>query len=230
MLICGIDEAGRGAVIGPMVIAGVVIDNKDEKKLKEFGVKDSKKLTPKRREEIAVKIEEIARNIIVIKVPSCKIDDYRNKGVNLDIIEAMKMADIIDMAGANKTIVDSLTQNSNNYKQKIFKYLNNKKVKVVVENHCDDNYLIVAAASIIAKVNRDESIKKLKKKVNFDFGVGYSHDKRTIEFLQKLVNKRGRLPPYVRKTWSTVQNMKKDSLQHRIKDFIFRKTEKCKEE
>jgi len=212
-----------------MVIAGVVIDSKDEKKLKRIGVKDSKALSPKRREELAKKIEEIARNIVVLRVQPCKIDSYRAKGINLDKIEAMKMAEIIEICGAKKVFVDSLEQNSKKFKELILSFLQKKNVELVVENYLDESIPVVSAASIIAKVNRDEAIEEIKKKEGFDFGVGYSHDSRTIEFIQKLIKERkGELPSYVRQSWITTQELKKKSLQQKLKDF-FKKEEKCKE-
>jgi len=229
ILICGIDEAGRGAIIGPMVIAGVVIDSKDEKKLKKIGVKDSKVLSPKRREELAKKIEDIARNIIVLRVQPCKIDSYRTQKINLDKIEAMKMAEIIEICGAKKIFIDSLEQNSKKFKDLILSFLKNKDVELVVENYLDESVPVVSAASIIAKVNRDEAAEEIRKRVGFDFGTGYSHDIRTIQFLQKLIKERkGELPSYVRQTWITAQEIKKKSLQQRLKDF-FKGEEKCKE-
>jgi ribonuclease HII len=49
MQICGIDEAGRGSMLGPLVIAGISLDKKNLRKLSSLGVKDSKKLSPKLR-------------------------------------------------------------------------------------------------------------------------------------------------------------------------------------
>lgn len=226
ILICGIDEAGRGAIIGPLVLAGVVVDSKDEKKLKKIGVKDSKLLSPKRRKELAEKIEEIAKSIIVLRVQPCKIDSLRAQKFNLDKIEAMKMAEIIDMCGAEKVFVDSLERNTNKFKNLIFSFLKNKDVEVVVENYLDESVPVVSAASIIAKVNRDEIIEEIKKREGFDFGVGYSHDPLTIKFLKKLI-KEGKLPNYVRKSWITTQELLKKSSQQKLKDFLTKK-EKCK--
>ncbi|MEM5879436.1 MAG: ribonuclease HII [Candidatus Aenigmatarchaeota archaeon] len=229
ILICGIDEAGRGAILGPMVIAGVVIEKKDEKKLRRIGVKDSKVLSPKRREELAKKIEDIARNIVVLRVQPCKIDSYRAKGINLDKIEAMKMAEIIDMCGAKKVFVDSLEQNTKKFKNLILSFLKNNNADLIVENYLDESIPVVSAASIIAKVNRDEAIEDIKKKEGVDFGVGYSHDPSTIEFLKKLIKERkGNLPNYVRKSWVTTQDLLNKNWQQKLKDF-FKKDEKCKE-
>jgi len=212
-----------------MVIAGVVIDKKDEKRFVRIGVKDSKVLSPRRREELAKQIENIAKNIVIMRVQACKIDSYREKGINLDKIEAMKMAEIIDMCNGSKIFVDSLEQNSKKFKNIILSFLKGKNADLVVENYLDESIPVVGAASIIAKVNRDEAIDEIKKKEGFDFGVGYSHDSRTIEFVKKLIKERkGNLPPYVRKSWITTQTLLSQSWQQKVKDF-FKKEEKCKE-
>jgi len=212
-----------------MVITGVVIDKKDEKKLKVFGVKDSKELSPKRREELAPFIEKIAKSVIILRVPACKIDSYRAKKINLDKIEAMKMAEIIDMCDADRIYVDSLQFNPEKFKKIILSNLPNKKFNLVVENYADETYPIVGAASIVAKVERDKAIDEIKRKEGIDFGVGYSHDNRTIDFVKKLIKERKELPNYVRQSWITTQLLKESSWQRRIKDF-FKKKEKCKEE
>jgi len=220
MLVTGIDEAGRGAVIGPMVIAGVTVRKSDEKTLSAIGVKDSKKLTPRSRERLAKEIEQIAKNIVVIKVPACRIDSNRFNGINLDKIEAMKMAQIIQMSPKSIVYVDSLEQKPKKFENLIRRYLpKENKYNLVVENYLDESVPVVSAASIIAKVERDKEIEKIKKKVGFDFGVGYSHDKRTIEFIKNLL-KKGELPSYVRKSWITVENLKGESLQTKLRKFF----------
>jgi ribonuclease HII len=211
-----------------MVIAGVVIDKKDERKLKAMGVKDSKELSPKKREELAPLIEKIAKSVIVMRVPACKIDSYRAKKINLDRIEAMKMAEIIDMCNADRIYVDSLGSNPKKFKKIILSNIPDKRFDLVVENYADETYPIVGAASIIAKVERDSAIEEIKRKEGIDFGVGYSHDNRTVDFVKKLIAERKELPNYVRQSWVTTQLLKEASWQRRIKDF-FRKKEKCKE-
>jgi len=231
MLVTGIDEAGRGALIGPLVVAGVTIDKKDEKRLLALGVKDSKKLSPKRREELAKAIEEIARNIVVMRVQPCRIDVMRAKGINLDKIEAMKMAEIIEMCNGSKIYVDSLEYNSAKFKNIVQSFLKDKNYDLIVENYLDESIPVVSAASIIAKVNRDEAVKEIERKAGQSIGVGYSHDPLTIKFVEKLIKEsKGKgLPPYVRKSWVTTQMLQEKSWQKKIKDFIFGKKEKCKE-
>ncbi len=229
-LIAGIDEAGRGAVVGPLVVAGVTIDKKYEKRLVTLGVKDSKKLSPKRREELAKEIENIARNIVIMRVQPCRIDDMRAKGINLDKIEAMKMAEIIELCNGSTTYVDSLEQNSKKFKQLIVSFMKNKDADMVVENYLDESIPIVSAASIIAKVNRDEAVREIEKEVGYPIGVGYPHDQLTIQFVEKLIKEKGKnLPPYVRRSWITTQVLQEKSWQRKLKDFILGEKEKCKE-
>jgi len=211
-----------------MVIAGIVIDKKDEAKLVKIGVRDSKELSPQRREKLASEIEKIAKDIFVLRVPACKIDSYRASGINLDRIEAMKMAEIIDISSADTVYVDSLN-NPSRFEKIIFGHLRENDKELIVKNFLDESIPVVSAASIIAKTERDKSIEEIKRKVNFDFGVGYSHDKRTIEFIDKLIKERKDLPPFIRQSWITTQVLKENSLQRKIKDFFFKKKEKCKE-
>jgi ribonuclease HII len=212
-----------------MVIAGVVIDEKDEAKLVRLGVKDSKKLTPQRRQKLAPEIEKIAKDVFVLRIPACKIDSYRASGINLDKIEAMKMAEIISMSKADKIYIDSLTSNPNRFGSKILEHIPNNRKELVVENYADETYPIVGAASIVAKVERDKTIEEIKRKENYDFGVGYSHDDRTIQFIEELIKRNKPLPPFVRQSWITTQVLKENSLQRKLKDFFFGKKEKCKE-
>jgi ribonuclease HII len=244
MIIAGIDEAGRGAVIGPMILACVSIDSKDSKKLEVIGVKDSKELTPKKREELFKQIESIAKDIVVVKVSACKISSFKAKGINLDKLEAMKIAEMITMIDADKIYIDSIEQNSGKFEKMIKEFLPDEKknAKLVVKNYLDESISVVSAASIIAKVERDKEIEEIKKQVNFDFGVGYSHDERTREFIEKILQTEDHPPSYLRIHWETVQDiarklldenkkvkrwvfeeiLKEDSWQKKIKDFFLK--------
>ena len=227
-----------------MVLAGVSIDSKDSKKLKAIGVKDSKELSPEKREELYKELERVAKDIIVVKVSACKISSFKAKGINLDKLEAMKVADIISMINAEKIYVDSIEQNCEKFERMIKEFLpKEKNVKLVVRNYLDENIPVVSAASIVAKVERDKEIEEIKKKVNFDFGVGYSHDERTRIFIEKILQTEDEPPSYLRIHWETVQDiarklldenkkvkkwvfeevLKQDSWQRKIKDFFVRK-------
>lgn len=220
-MILGLDEAGRGAVLGPLVICGLAIDEKAEKKLKKLEVKDSKELSPKKREELAPKIEKIATHTIVIRIPSCKIDANRRRGINLNQIEALTMAEIINMVNPEKVIVDSPSYNSNKFKDYLWSKIENKNIKLISENFADKNYPVVSAASIIAKTDRDKKIRELEEKIGEPLGIGYPHDEVTIRFLEKIAEKNnGKMPAYVRQTWDTVEQIKKRYEQKGILSFL----------
>lgn len=194
-------------------------------------MKDSKELTPKKREELYKQIERIAKDIFVMKVAPCRIDTYRNMGINLDRIEAMKMAEIIDFNSSNKVFIDSLTHNPKRFKGVITGFLKNKSAELIVENYMDESVVVVSAASIVAKVERDKEIEELKQQVGVDFGVGYPHDPLTIQFIEKIIKETNgkKLPDYIRKSWVTTEMLQEKAWQRKVMDFIFRKKEiECK--
>ncbi len=211
-MLLGIDEAGRGAVIGPMVIAGVLVESDD--KLKEIGVKDSKALTPEQREELYRELVKIVEDYAVLKVPACEIDELR-KRYSLNFIEAVKMAEIINALKPKRVFLDCPQVNTARFVA-LLKPMLSCTCEIVAENFADIKYPVVAAASIIAKVERDREIEKLKEEFNFDFGVGYPHDSRTIAFLQEHAEN---FPPCVRKSWLTVMEIENRKKQRRLEDF-----------
>lgn len=217
----GIDEAGRGPVLGPMVLCGLAVNEEQEKKLREIKVKDSKMLTPKKREELSGKIEKIATHTVVIRVPAHKIDTNRRKGVNLNQIEALKMAEIINMVKPDKVYIDSPSYNSHKFSDYLFSKLENKNTEIIAENHADKKYPVVSAASIIAKVDRDGQIKKLEKELGEPIGVGYPHDQITIQHLEKLARKnKGKMPRYVRCSWDTTRQIIRKYEQRKLIGFF----------
>jgi ribonuclease HII len=220
IVICGIDEAGRGAVIGPMVIAGVSVFEKDVAKLKKIGVRDSKELTQRQRERLAKEIEKIAKDIVVLKVGPCKIDDYSRQGVNLNRVEAMKMCLIIDSLNAKKVYVDGPEVNVEKFKRFMEKMLKSN-ASLVVENFADKKYPIVSAASIIAKVEREKEMDELRKKYGVE-GTGYPSDERTIKWMKEYLEKYKKFPEkgLVRFSWDTTKEMLGENKQKKLFWFL----------
>ena len=216
-LILGIDEAGRGPVIGPLVIAGVSIDEKDLNKLNELGVKDSKLLSPTQREDMFNKIINTAKNHKIIIIPPKEIDSaLRSKSLNLNWLEAIKSAEIINFLKPEKAIIDCPSNNITAYKNFLKKYLKDKKIELALEHKADLKYIIVSAASIIAKVTRDKEIKKIQKKIKEPIGSGYPSDPITINFLKKNHNS---YPEIFRKEWASWKNINKKKKQKSLNDF-----------
>ncbi|MFH1307209.1 MAG: ribonuclease HII [Candidatus Micrarchaeota archaeon] len=209
-MIVGVDEAGRGCVIGPMVIAIAIIDPLQEYKLKEMGVRDSKELEPKRRRMLYKEVRKICKtkNVKISAKEITKLmDEY-----SLNDIEAMKIAKLLKDAKAEAAYIDSPDNVPKNFEKRIMKFSKNKmKMKLVCENKADKNHPIVAAASIIAKVQRDREIEKIKKIVGYDFNSGYTSDIITISFLEKHAND-GEVKPYLRHKWKTLQRLRQKKL------------------
>ena len=202
MKICGVDDAGRGSMIGPMVIAGISIEKKNISKLRKLGVRDSKKLSAKKRDFLYKEIIKLVDDYHVIRIPPKTIDTYVFKH-NLNHLEAKKMADVIIHLKSEISYVDSCDVNAARFGREISDLSNKSKVRSY--HYADSRFVVVSAASIIAKVSRDRSIARLNK--NYQFGSGYPSDKKSVNFVKKLVSAKKPLPSSVRKSWKPVQKI-----------------------
>ena len=212
MLVAGVDDAGRGSVIGPLTIAGVLMKEEDLPQLKELGVKDSKLLSPHRRETLAVEIKRIVQKYSVIKLSPKEIDKVVETGTKLhrlNRLEAQTMAKVIEMLKPHIAYVDASDVLEERFKQHILECLT-FKVEIVSEHKADRTYPIVSAASIIAKVERDKEIAELASKYG-DLGCGYPTDPKTISFLQQCLEKQGEYPDFVRKSWKPAKKAKSEN-------------------
>jgi ribonuclease HII len=215
MLLAGIEEAGRGPVIGPMVMVGVLVNDKDTEKLRSIGAKDSKLLTRDTREILYEQIINMVKAYEVKILTNKDIDNALNDpDNNLNKLEGQTSAELIDKLQPDKAIVDCPSTNIAAY-AKYIKSLLTKDIEIIAEHKADVNYPVVSAASIIAKVLRDKEIDKLKKKYNVDFGSGYPADERTRNFLKENYNKY----PFFRTTWSTYKKVVEDRKQSSLGDF-----------
>tara|TARA_Y100000310_G_C20675521_1_gene812820 strand:- start:2268 stop:2918 length:651 start_codon:yes stop_codon:yes gene_type:complete len=216
MLICGIDEAGRGPVLGPLVMAGVLAKGEDLDRLKAIGVKDSKLLTEKQREDLYDKIIEVVERFVVVSVPPKEIDEAvdGDNELNLNWLEAVKTADILNELQPEKAYVDCPSTNTWKYEQYLKKLLKSK-MELVVEHKADVNYIASGAASILAKVERDRAIKKIKEEYG-DCGPGYPSNPITQRFVKENWDKH---PEIFRKSWATYKKIVKDNEQKDLGEF-----------
>jgi len=210
MLIAGVDDAGRGSIVGPLVIAGVLLDDKDLPKLIGLGVKDSKRLSPRRREELAAEIKELVLKYHVAMLSPAEIDMVVETGKKLhrlNRLEAQTMAKVITILKPDVAYVDASDVLADRFKHHITENLP-FKVQIISEHKADATYPIVSAASIIAKVERDRVISELQDKYG-NFGCGYPTDPNTIEFLECWIRKFGSYPDFVRKSWKPAKRLKR---------------------
>ena len=215
-IIAGIEDAGRGPIIGPMVLAGVSIDEDKITELKEMKVKDSKLLTPKKRQELYSKIIAVAKDYKIIIVEPKEIDEaLESDSLNLNWLEAIKFAQIINYLKPDKAIVDCPSPNIRAYKEYLMVYLKDKNIDLICEHKADVNYPIVSASSIIAKVTRDREVEKLKKKYG-DFGSGYLADPKTKKFFDENWEKH---PEIFRKTWTPYKDHINGKNQKKLGEF-----------
>jgi len=200
VLVCGVDEAGRGSMIGPLVIAGVSIKQTKLKALSKIGVRDSKKLTPLARERLYKKITNLVDDYVVSKVTPKQVDSFVAKH-QLNYLEASHMAKVIKRLKPSVSYVDACDVNAARFGNQIALIANTGKIKSY--HHADSTFVIVSAASIIAKVTRDRAIAKLNKEHNL--GSGYPSDAKTVEFVRDWLSKHDQVPDFVRKSWSPVK-------------------------
>ncbi len=198
----GIDEAGRGCVIGPLVVAGVVASQEQIRALYELGVRDSKRLPRAQREELALKIERLAQRILAIEIGPSDLEE------NLTEVELRAFVHIIRESGAERVYLDLPVGPSacERFSWALRERVGIRDLELIAENKADAQYPVVSAASIIAKVWRDRAIERLRQEYG-DFGWGYPSEPKTRAFLKEFYERTGRWPECVRRKWRTLQRL-----------------------
>jgi ribonuclease HII len=207
MLLLGVDEAGKGPVIGSMFVAGLVIDQERLFDLAAIGVKDSKQLSSERRNIMSKKIERIADDRYILEVPPVVIDELRQIMTMNDIMVRCFAQVLQRLSFADRAILDAADVSETRFGERVRK-ASGTTMEIRSEHKADQNHPIVSAASILAKVKRDGSIRELEQSMNCTIGSGYPNDPQTIEFLSQWVKAHRDLPPCARQTWATAQRMK----------------------
>lgn len=200
MLVCGVDEAGRGSMLGPLVVAAIAIEKSKIHTLEEIGVKDSKKLSPKARDMLYKKIIKLVDDYKISKASPKQIDSAVLQH-NLNHLEAFHMAHVIKKLSPSISYVDSCDVNAVRFGKELTRLCKTGKIKSY--HHADAKFVVVSAASIIAKVTRDRAIAKLAK--THPVGSGYPSDPKTVQFVRNWFSKNHTMPVFVRKSWAPVK-------------------------
>lgn len=204
-MIAGIDEAGKGPVLGPMCVAGLLVDENKLDNITRIGVKDSKKLTPKKRDALSVEIRNLADKIFILEVSPGQIDELR-KVITMNEIMVACYVKVLEELRPESAFVDAADVIAERFGENIKKKYSSD-LNITSEHNADEKYPIVSAASILAKVRRDELVRNIEKKAGIEIGSGYPSDRKTITFLENWVRENGSLPDFARSSWETSKNI-----------------------
>ena len=203
-MICGVDEAGKGPVMGPLVVAAVIVNN--VKEIENLGIRDSKLLTKTKRKEVAKVIKKKFTFAVEIIDPEI-VDEYRRKN-KLNDLNREAFGKLISKLDPNVAYVDAADVNEQRFGEQIKLSLTNQNDTDIISMHKKKKkILVVAAASIIAKETREQEIHQLKEEIG-DFGSGYPSDERTIKFLKSFYSSNSKWPAGTRKSWKTLERIR----------------------
>jgi len=228
VIIAGVDEAGRGSVLGPLIVAGVSIEDSKIPELVNLGVKDSKLLLPQRRRYLFKKIKELASEVTYEKILPKQIDRVVFRGeplYRLNYLEARAMSSVLFKLRFDRAFIDCCDTNQARFGQLVSDLVAEREGKsftvgernplfdkIVSEHHADRNYPVVSAASIIAKVTRDSYVKRLRKK-HGEFGSGYPSDPDTISYLKQVYETSSQFPSITRLSWITIRRLQGEVME-----------------
>jgi ribonuclease HII len=219
-IIAGVDEAGRGPVLGPLVMVALAFKEADIQKLEWLGVKDSKLLSFQAREELFGRIREIVHDFRVEVIEPDAIDlSLSEETSNLNWLEAETSARMISEMRPDKIILDCPSINIEAYKAYFYGRLSpgvQSKAELLVEHKADLNHIVVAAASVVAKVIRDRYVESIKSDIGIDFGSGYMSDAKTQKFLEHYHEE---FPHLFRRKWQSYKNAVEKKRQKTLGDF-----------
>lgn len=219
-IIVGVDEAGRGPVLGPLVMVALAVKEEDQKKLEWLGVKDSKMLSSSAREELFDRIREIVHDFRIEVIEPDAIDlSLKETETNLNWLEAETAARIVSELNPDTIIIDCPSPNIPAYQDYVYQRLSagvQKTARMIVEHKADVNHIVVSAASVIAKVIRDRHIDHLKSEIGIDFGSGYMSDPKTQDFLEKHHED---FAPLFRRQWQSFKDAAEKKKQKKLGEF-----------
>ena len=230
------------------MVAGIAIEEGNVKRLAELGVKDSKLLTPRKRSLLFRQIKKLTAGVCVERIEPRFIDEVVRKGerlYRLNYLEARHMAKALARLDFEMAYVDCCDTNQARFGDLVADLLLEERIriddrkikgtrmglhaelgkenplrqKIKSEHHADRNYLVVSAASVIAKVTRDAAIKRLYAE-HGEFGSGYPSDPQTVQFLKRFIDSSTDLPSFTRLSWATIERVIAEGKARVIEDFV----------
>ncbi|MFZ0699292.1 MAG: ribonuclease HII [Thermoplasmata archaeon] len=214
--VLGVDEAGRGPVVGPLIVGGFAMDEERLDHLRELGVRDSKELAPHLREKIYEELGRCGRRETIALMPP-EIDAAVTRGA-LNLLEARAFAEMIGRMRPDRAYIDACDANAPRF-GRLVRRLSHWEGEVVSRHKADRDIPVVGAASIVAKVVRDRAMVELGKELGAEIGSGYQTDPVTIAFLKDHLPHVGERPYWLRSSWRTTARLMAERSARTLDDF-----------
>jgi ribonuclease HII len=216
--ILGIDEAGRGSVLGPLVVGAYLIPAGQAERLPALGVRDSKLLTPEQRAAAFREIGALGRRLHVSLLPP-RIDAFVQHH-DLNLLEAQAFARLVRRAGTCTAYVDACDPIARRFGLTVARLARVSPSRIISQHHADRDLPVVAAASIVAKVRRDRAIAQLRARLGCEIGTGYPSDPRTRAFVRAWLADGVGAAPWLRQSWRTTEILKPKPATRTLETFF----------
>ena len=203
--VLGIDEAGRGCVLGPLYVGGFLCPVSRLPELPDLGVRDSKLLAPARREAVYRLLTGVGRRLSVRLEPAT-IDRAVRRG-KLNELEARAFAELVRRSRPDRIALDACDVDAARFGRRVAK-LAAFAGEDDSRHRADRDLPVVGAASIVAKVRRDAALARLARAHGEAIGSGYPSDPRTVAYLERTLRRAGPAPAWVRASWATTARVK----------------------
>ncbi len=198
----GIDEAGRGPVLGPLIVACV---HAHPKHLPE-GIQDSKTLTRQRRAALHDALTKDPNITVASRaIPASRINQAHRQGETLDRLEEDAFVHLLESVEAKKATVDTVGSNPSAFQQRLSQRV--PACTVTAMKKADETNPLVGAASIVAKHERDQRMQTLEEDSGHVLGSGYPSDPKTRSFLRTWRETSPHPPSFAREAWSTLADL-----------------------
>jgi len=201
MRVVGVDEAGRGSFVGPLVVGAFAIDDSQLGSVRAAGARDSKELSPSARDEVYTRLQRLGDLTSVALSPRTVDRAVRHHGLN--DLEAEAFGTVIRRLGAEEARVDACDPNEARFGRRVSARVGGG-TRVIARHHADRDDPLVGAASIVAKVRRDRALARLRAVLGDGIGSGYPSDPQTVEFVRAYLRRADSAPVWLRVSWATM--------------------------
>jgi ribonuclease HII len=127
--------------------------------------------------------------------------------MTMNDIMVRSFSQVVEKLHADRAVLDAADVDAERFARSV-RNMSKTTMDLIAEHKADERHLVVSAASILAKVRRDASMRELESVMQCKIGSGYPHDRDTIAFLNNWVKENRDLPPCSRHSWATAQRIK----------------------